>query len=93
MTSQSARTLDMLDRARAKHRRAETKAREAHEYFLICLRSWQETSGADRAAERICLLWAIEDMRDAREAVLEACWSMQGVHAAVEAVRAGRMGR
>lgn len=84
----SPRTLDILQRARRRHDRAEAKAREAHGWFLLCVQDWQDAVGADRAICRRSVLDALENLRNARDGVLDACWSMQGVHAAVEGMRA-----
>lgn len=79
--------LDMLERARSLHRRAETHLRDMQREFCRTVRDWQETTGADRALYRGAVLDALDALRDARGDVLLACWAMGGACRAVEGVR------
>ena len=80
-------SLDLLERARTKHRRAEQRLRDARLAFLDAVTDWQDTTGADRALFRGHVLDTLDDLRSARDDVLLAGWAMGGACRAVEARR------
>ena len=79
--------IDLLQRARAAHRREEQKLRDAHVVFLDAWSDLQAVTGADRALFRGAVRDAVDALREARGDVLLAAYAIDGACAAVEGVR------
>lgn len=78
--------INLMQKARTRHDRAEMILRDAQTEFCAAWHDWQETTGADRAVFRPYVLVALESLRLAREDVVLTMFAMDGAGRMVEGV-------